>query len=262
MRTRIMIAVAAMLLGSFGVAHADETIGSRSTGPIGAFGVPIAQSFRPDTSGALVGVTLWPLTEPSGEAGELVVFAGDRPGDELGRVEFTWDASPTVVRLDTPVRVAAGATYTLAASGVRVQVVFGLTDPYEGGEMLLQSSSGWQTWTEWNTRCGGCMPYQLDQRFAIEIADNDVDGDGVDDELDACPATVLPDTSVDFLGTRRYAATADGFVDRHGSIVATLADTRGCSARQIVDVLHLGRGHEMFGLTGAHLERWISEQTG
>lgn len=101
------------------------------------------------------------------------------------------------------------------------------------------------------------MRFELDQHFVIEIIDPDVDGDGVVDDLDACPDTDLPDPSVDALGTRRYAATMDGFVDRAGRVVATLADTRGCSAKQIIDAFHLGEGHSRFGLTRPHLDRWI-----
>lgn len=262
MKTRIIAAAVAVSLATFGVAHADpgEIIESAPTGPIGTFGVPTAQSFRPATSGSLRSVTLWPTTEPSGEVGELVVHDGDRPGRELGRTTFTWSGTPTVVELESPVPVVAGASYTFASSGLPPQVIFGVDDPYPDGELVLQSSAGWMTWTEWNGRCGprGCLPYVLDQRFSVEVADDDADGDGVDDEFDECPGTVLPDPSLHFLGTRRHAATADGFVDRSGSVVATLDDTRGCSANQIVEALHLGWGHTRYGLTGAHLDRWIA----
>jgi hypothetical protein len=44
--------------------------------------------------------------------------------------------------------------------------------------------------------------------------------------------------------------------------VATLSDTGGCSATQIVEAMDLGLGHEWFGITRPHLERWVESVRG
>jgi hypothetical protein len=86
----------------------------------------------------------------------------------------------------------------------------------------------------------------------------DADKDGVDDALDACADTVLPDPPSIGLKPNHYAATADGFVGTDGQVEYSLLATGGCSGSQIVEAAGLGDGHLKFGLPRGALEDWIA----
>jgi hypothetical protein len=89
-------------------------------------------------------------------------------------------------------------------------------------------------------------------------ADPDDDDDGVDDVDDVCPGTRLPDDPTRELKPNHYRTTGDGFVDADGEVVATLADTGGCSSSQIVEEAGLGSGHLRFGISRSALSSWIT----
>ncbi|MEM7581754.1 MAG: Ig-like domain-containing protein [Acidobacteriota bacterium] len=84
----------------------------------------------------------------------------------------------------------------------------------------------------------------------------DSDADGVADEADACPGTVIPeDVPTRHLGFFRYALV-DGdttFDTRtpwwwpHEPQTFTTVDTAGCSCEQIIDELHLGNFQRKYG---------------
>ena len=86
----------------------------------------------------------------------------------------------------------------------------------------------------------------------------DTDSDGVADVDDVCPGTVLPDQPTKGLKKNRFAASIDGFASTDGVVVATLADTGGCSATQIIAAAQLGGGHTKFGLSRSALDAWIA----
>jgi hypothetical protein len=84
----------------------------------------------------------------------------------------------------------------------------------------------------------------------------DTDGDGVPDNVDACPGTVADAAAV---RQNRFRMNSEGnFVDSVGTIAATVADTRGCSAAQIIAAAGLGNGHTNFGITRSALDDWIA----
>jgi predicted extracellular nuclease len=97
----------------------------------------------------------------------------------------------------------------------------------------------------------------------------DLDGDGVVDNLDACPGTVIPEgVPTQRLGTNRWALVdEDGIFDtkppngRGNGLdrLFTIEDTAGCSCEQIIDELDLGKGHEKFGCSNGVMENWIAE---
>ena len=96
---------------------------------------------------------------------------------------------------------------------------------------------------------------------------NDADLDGVPNELDYCPGTVIPEgVPTVHLGTNRWALVDDdGVFDtsrprgrgRGLDRSYTIEDTAGCSCEQIIDELHLGIGHEKFGCTTGAMQDWI-----
>jgi predicted extracellular nuclease len=96
---------------------------------------------------------------------------------------------------------------------------------------------------------------------------NDADLDGVPNDLDMCPGTVIPESvPTQRLGTNRWALVDDdGVFDtsppRGGgggpALLFTIDDTAGCSCEQIIGELDLGKGHEKFGCSSGAMEDWI-----
>ena len=92
----------------------------------------------------------------------------------------------------------------------------------------------------------------------------DQDNDGVNDDADVCPGTVIPEMSADDLGRWRFALTDDDFVfdtktsrgrgPRHGF---TTEDTGGCSCTQIIENRRHGHGHARHGCSIGVMKVWI-----
>jgi predicted extracellular nuclease len=101
----------------------------------------------------------------------------------------------------------------------------------------------------------------------------DSDGDGIADDVDVCPSTVIPESvPTERLGVNRFALVDDdGIFDsiqpgqRRAAGLAsgvplnffTVADTGGCSCEQIIEAQHLGKGHEKFGCSLGAMRNWV-----
>jgi hypothetical protein len=92
-----------------------------------------------------------------------------------------------------------------------------------------------------------------------------MDNDGVGDDADVCPATVIPESVPSReLGVNRWALTDDDFVfdtksppgDEPGMSFST-EDTAGCSCAQIIAAQGLGSGHGKFGCSTDAMEDWV-----
>ncbi len=89
------------------------------------------------------------------------------------------------------------------------------------------------------------------------ISTNDSDNDGVTDNEDLCPGTVIPEgVPTQHLKVNRYALVDDDFEfdtvappggGRGPDEVFTTTDTGGCSCEQIIEALDLGEGQRKFG---------------
>jgi predicted extracellular nuclease len=92
----------------------------------------------------------------------------------------------------------------------------------------------------------------------------DVDGDGVNDDADVCPMTMIPEMPAVGLGKNRFALTDDDFeFDTNapngkgpGRSYST-EDTAGCSCAQIIEAEGLGKGHEKFGCSIGVMDNWV-----
>ena len=92
----------------------------------------------------------------------------------------------------------------------------------------------------------------------------DLDGDGVNDDADVCPGTLLPETLHGELGKNRFALMDDDFAfdtdapngKGPGRAYSTV-ETAGCSCGQIVDALGLGKGHSKFGCSIGVMDNWV-----
>jgi hypothetical protein len=95
----------------------------------------------------------------------------------------------------------------------------------------------------------------------------DSDQDGVCDADDICPDTAPSDPEAGvpsmYLGRARWAdmdgdgtfESGSGKAARRGG-APTMADTGGCSCAQIIQQLHLGRGHHRLGCSVGAMRRW------
>ena len=87
----------------------------------------------------------------------------------------------------------------------------------------------------------------------------DEDGDGVAEDVDLCPGTTFPDDPTRELRPNHLRATADGWVDADGTVVATLEEAGGCSLSQVIALRGLGTGHARFGLSTGEFDAWLAE---
>jgi predicted extracellular nuclease len=94
---------------------------------------------------------------------------------------------------------------------------------------------------------------------------NDKDNDGVPNDDDVCPATIIPEgVPTNRLGVNRFAlADEDGVFDttlpkgQGPGQSFTIGDTAGCSCEQIVAAQGLGKGHLKFGCSLGEMEEWV-----
>lgn len=97
----------------------------------------------------------------------------------------------------------------------------------------------------------------------------DSDGDGVLDNEDVCPGTVIPEgVPTRRLGVNRFALVdGDNVFDttpppgngQGPGEVFTTTDTAGCSCEQIIDALGLGNGHRFFGCSIGVMRTWVDQ---
>ena len=104
------------------------------------------------------------------------------------------------------------------------------------------------------------------------MAPLDTDDDGIPDLFeefaDVCSGTVIPES----VPTRRLGVNRFALVDDDGVFDTTpppgggggpglsfnIEDTAGCSCKQIIEGLSLGKGHEKFGCSTSAMEAWVS----
>jgi predicted extracellular nuclease len=86
----------------------------------------------------------------------------------------------------------------------------------------------------------------------------DRDGDGVNDDSDYCPGTVIPESvPTRDLGVNRWVLGDDDFAfDTRGpgGGAYTTEDTAGCSCEQIIEAQGLGKGHTRFGCSNEAMQ--------
>jgi hypothetical protein len=93
----------------------------------------------------------------------------------------------------------------------------------------------------------------------------DSDSDGINDDVDFCADTVIPESvPMIRLRTNRFALTdGDGMFDsthpndKHPRKSFSVEDTGGCSCEQIIEALGLGKGHSKWGCSSGAIEEWI-----
>jgi len=88
----------------------------------------------------------------------------------------------------------------------------------------------------------------------------DADADGIADVDDICPGTRLGIEPTVGATKNRFYATAEGFfIDGRRRISSlTIADTRGCSGQQIIELADLGSSNERYGVWEYLLIDWAN----
>ncbi|MEL6870091.1 MAG: ExeM/NucH family extracellular endonuclease, partial [Pseudomonadota bacterium] len=92
----------------------------------------------------------------------------------------------------------------------------------------------------------------------------DLDGDGVNNADDVCPATAIPEAAPTSGQLRKYRwalVDADNIFDtpKDSGLSFTTQDTAGCSCTQIVERLSLAAGQLRQGCTTRVLQKWIGQ---
>jgi hypothetical protein len=93
----------------------------------------------------------------------------------------------------------------------------------------------------------------------------DSDGDGVTDEADLCPGTVIPEAVPwEDLGNGRWALVDDDrvFDTVKSKLSFDIFDTAGCSCEQIVVAHGLGEGHLKYGCSNGAMQDWVQAVSG
>jgi len=112
----------------------------------------------------------------------------------------------------------------------------------------------------------GSQRANTDWRFRVTPVILDSDADGVNDDDDFCPATVMPEAGVpsNILLVNRWALTDGDFefdtVNPKGKGPTrsySTTDTAGCSCEQLVAAQGLGKGHTMFGCSIGAMDDWV-----
>jgi hypothetical protein len=148
-----------------------------------------------------------------------------------------------------------------------------------GGQDDASGCSGFSTKFDWPTQEGatynvfvhGFLSSTGDFDLAI-LDDGEAvppgvanDCDGVAEEFDYCPGTVIPE-SVPTSGRLRSNNSAltdnSGVFETAGpnpqGLVFTIEDTAGCSCEQIVEAQHLGKGHLKNGCSPGAMKNWVN----
>ncbi len=104
--------------------------------------------------------------------------------------------------------------------------------------------------------------------YVFEL-DDDEDDDGVEDDRDRCPGTVIPEPVPTVKLNPNHWALADADLDFDTAVKGgkgpergyTTEDTGGCSCAQIVDALALGAGHLKHGCSNGVMDGWVGAVT-
>jgi len=172
--------------------------------------------------------------------------------------------------LDVGVPVVAGQMYWVVWDPTGGEQCSCTDDPADIQQTYYGSTSG--------TVSGGAAwdlgPFTFsDRRWKFRMlcsggggTGDDSDGDGVEDDADLCPDTVVPELAPELrLGVNRWALVDDdGIFDTtepNGvgpKAEFSIEDTRGCSCQQVIEALGIGEGHDKYGCSTGVMRHWIS----
>lgn len=170
----------------------------------------------------------------------------------------------------------AGSLVIAPVEGNDFDVAF---DPQDGGAVtsvrLLAPdfASGYRTIpsppvdTLWNTAPDGSGTWFTEDRlvtgdltlYAAADPALDVDGDGVPNADDVCPATDPDESTTRPRNLKPNHYWWNGAVLTNGKTLYALAQTGGCTVADIIAAEGLGKGHVRYGLSPAALAAWLAD---
>jgi hypothetical protein len=158
--------------------------------------------------------------------------------------------------------------------------VFTRTDGVWSEQAKLLSSDGapseqgfgWSVAVEGDTALVGAPQWWRCTAYVFRLIPPDADGDGIDDGVDFCLDTIIPESvPTNCLGVNRWALVDDdGMFDTTPppgggggpDFDFSVADTGGCSCEQIIEAADLGWGHTKFGCSTGAMLQWINDRAG
>ncbi len=104
--------------------------------------------------------------------------------------------------------------------------------------------------------------------YVFSLVPDDIDNDGVDDNDDFCPDTLIPESvPTKKLNPNHWALMTNNVFVFDTAVTKgngngrsyTTSDTAGCSCEQIIAVQGLGKGHTEFGCSEGTMQEWIDQ---
>jgi hypothetical protein len=194
-------------------------------------------------------------------------------GAQDGGIYVAWNASgqgnlsATLTRDGQP----TGDSLEVTIGGQTESFVSGFAFPLPVGAYtvtVFDPVSGTTQVQEATITCDGEVILHFD--FPADSSSGDEDNDGIDDGVDLCPATEMPEPNVptvslksnrwmlgpdgDFLTIRKKEFTTTGSGGRSYSLEAT----RGCNCEQIIEALDKGDGHRKHGCSNSAMDEWVA----
>ena len=229
---------------------------------------------RTTAATALVG---WLLGDPTGSGDSNSIIMGDLNAYAMEDPIVAIQASG----YENLVDVFAGTGYTDGAYSFSFAAQAGYLDHALSSPSLLPEVSGTAIWhingdepvaldynTEFNRQPALYSPDQFrasDHDAVLVGLFIDADDDGVWDQIDACPDTVIPESVPTVsLGKNRFALVDDDAVfdttapKGNGPQASfDIFDTAGCSCEQIIEAQELGEGHRKYGCSVGEMREWV-----
>jgi len=228
---------------------------------------------RTTAAAALVG---WLAGDPTGSGDSNSIIMGDLNA-------YAMEDPITAITdggFENLVKAFAGTGYTDGAYSFSFAAQAGYLDHALSSPSLLPEVSGTAIWhingdepvaKDYNTEFNPPLLYSPDQ-FRASDHDAvlvglfiDADDDGVWDQIDVCPDTVIPESvPTESLGNNRFALVDDDGVfdttapNGNGPQASfDIFDTAGCSCEQIIEAQELGDGHRKYGCSVGEMQEWV-----
>jgi len=245
----------------------DPDEGGTVETPDGEFAMDIDPGDLPAGEGTSISVT---DAQPADPNVDLSIGTNANSGTSLG----AWDLGPDGLVLTNPILVTLAIDVTALNQNQRDKIdVYRLNEATGKFEPLGATCSNNEDPPGSGTIIAICE-FELSSFSVYAMVapeDEDLDGvpDNFEDVVDACPATVMPETTIPTsgsLGNNRWALrNADGtFVQagpQAGSVHSfDINDTYGCTCQQVIDAAGLGKGQTRNGCTTSALLEWINSQ--
>ncbi len=180
---------------------------------------------------------------------------------------FSWNI--TWQNLNAPAVAAHFHGPALPNQNAGVQVPIGIVSPEIGNAILTAVQAADLLAGLWYINIHTPFSFGGEIRGQVRVT-MDTDGDGVPDDDDLCPDTVIPEgVPTVQLNPNHWALTEDGNGFDFDTVIKgkgkgpnrsyTIEDTAGCSCEQIIEIQGLGDGHTKHGCSISAMDDWVRD---